>query len=413
MLDTLAGAVLDSLAQAEHHAGKGEVLIDSGIAGALGDLAEIGEWRELEEGQVFGVARGLLENVEPAPWPDLPPKAISAAQARPWLLPAVYERLLSGQGEFLAELRPAVSFSCVSPGSITGDHPPVAGCHVRQVQRVVTDYEAVLIQLTIGDKGSYLQAAFGAPVAHEDDAARALSAAMELQTPRLAFIDQVQIGISKGRMRSGAYGSVTRRTYGMMGDDVNLAARLMQAARPGQILVNQSVCRGIESHYLWEELPALRVKGKAELVEVYGLLGRKEKSASQMLEAKYALPMVGRQAELVDIKQRMEISLQIQASWSVSRARQGGQNSPGLSGDSDRQTKKRDRLSGRVPILWDQHQLPGVAEHLARFSDSIQPIPGGTGQSFGRATGCNRSGPGRPPAASRGGAEPALSRITN
>jgi predicted ATPase len=110
-------------------------------------------------------------------------------------------------------------------------------------------------------------------------------------------------------MRSGAYGSVNRRTYGMMGDDVNLAARLMQAAQPGQILVNQSVLQGIESQYQWEGLPALRVKGKAEPVEVYGLLGRKEKPAGRVLEAKYALPMVGRGAELADIRQRMEGSL--------------------------------------------------------------------------------------------------------
>ena len=44
-------------------------------------------------------------------------------------------------------------------------------------------YEGTLIQLTIGDKGSYLYAAFGAPLAHEDDTARAAAAALELRAP--------------------------------------------------------------------------------------------------------------------------------------------------------------------------------------------------------------------------------------
>ncbi len=162
-------------------------------------------------------------------------------------MPPVYERLRSGQGEFLAELRPAVSFFLRFTG-IDFENDLNAGdklnAFVTQVQQTIDRYEGALIQLTIGDKGSYLQAAFGAPVAHEDDAIRAFSAALELRVPELDFIQQIQIGISKGRMRTGAYGSVNRRTYGMMSDDVNLAARLMQAAKPGQILSSKYTLLG-------------------------------------------------------------------------------------------------------------------------------------------------------------------------
>jgi predicted ATPase/class 3 adenylate cyclase len=312
-LDTLAGALVDRLADAEHNANRGEVLMDTTTCTALAASANIGEMRGGESGRAYAVLVGIGAAVEPCPWPELSVTAIDAARARPWLLPDVYERLYAGQGEFLAELRPVVSFFLRFSGL---DYEGDAGAgekldaYVRQVQTNLARYEASLVQLTIGDKGSYLQAAFGAPTAHEDDASRALSAALELKEPQAKFISAVQIGISKGRMRAGAYGSPTRRTYGMMGDDVNLAARLMQAARPGQILVNKNVCQGIENHYTWQELPVLSVKGKTEPVKVYGLTGLQDESPSRLGVSRYALPMVGRSAEIDLIAAKVESARQ-------------------------------------------------------------------------------------------------------
>ncbi len=67
---------------------------------------------------------------------------------------------------------------------------------------------------------------------------RAVSAAADLQAlaAGLDYMQTVQIGITQGRMRTGAYGSTTRRTYGVLGDAVNLSARLMQNAGPGEVL---------------------------------------------------------------------------------------------------------------------------------------------------------------------------------
>ena len=308
LIDTLAGIVLDRLVSAEHHANKGEVLVDEPTVERLKGQLKILAWREDKLGQRFAVVADLMSEVAPTPWPPLLPDAISIEQARPWLLPAVYARLQSGQGEFLAELRPAVSFFLRFSG-IDFESDEAAGAnldaYLRHVQQVVTGYEAALVQLTIGDKGSYLQIAFGAPIAHEDDAARALSAALELRIPPLEFIHDIQIGISQGRMRTGAYGGTSRRTYGTMGDDVNLAARLMQAALPGQILVSRSTCQGISDGFLWEELPDIRVKGKADPVQIYNLVSLKEQPTARLQEAKYALPMVGRQSELSLIEHRI------------------------------------------------------------------------------------------------------------
>src|SRR3972149_6405286 len=114
---------------------------------------------------------------------------------------------------------------------------------IRRVQVIFTRYGGALLQITMGDKGVYLYASCGAPVAHEDDAYRAVKAAVALrQLPEeLNFLQPLQIGISRGTMRAGAYGGKTRRTYSALGDDTNLAARLMTTAEPGEILISGKV----------------------------------------------------------------------------------------------------------------------------------------------------------------------------
>ena len=102
---------------------------------------------------------------------------------RPWLLPAVYERLRTGRGEFLAELRPAIPVFVRFTGidyDADDDAIEKLDDFVRRAQRVFADYGGNLLQLTLGDKGAYLYAVFGSPLAHEDDAARACAAALEI-----------------------------------------------------------------------------------------------------------------------------------------------------------------------------------------------------------------------------------------
>jgi adenylate cyclase len=86
----------------------------------------------------------------------------------------------------------------------------------------------LLRAITIGDKGSYAYVNFGALTAHEDDSRRAVKAALEIRNKTEL---QLQMGITQGLMRVGAYGGETRKVFGALGDDVNLAARLMTAAK--------------------------------------------------------------------------------------------------------------------------------------------------------------------------------------
>ncbi|HWQ11185.1 MAG TPA: AAA family ATPase, partial [Roseiflexaceae bacterium] len=319
LLDVLAGATLQRLAAADHAARSGEVLADEVTAAALHGQATVAEWRADEEsGQRFAVLAGLQGAAGAAAGEavTLPPSAFRFPPSafRPWLVPAVYSRVYAGQEQLLAELRP-VAVLFLSFGGIDYDEDPAAGekldAFICWAQRTIARFSGTLLQLTIGDKGSYFYCAFGAPAAHEDDAARAVMAAAQLRAPppELDFIGDIRIGLSLGRTYSGAYGGPTRCTYGVLGNEVNLAARLMQAAAPGEIIASEPAARVAGDAFAWEPLPPLAVKGRLRPIAAARLLGVRPRSPvlAQLLFA--GLPLVGRSAEIARIEAQMERAL--------------------------------------------------------------------------------------------------------
>jgi len=313
LLEVVAGTTVDRLEAAGHLADRGEVILAPEVAASLGDRLLVVAWRLVPEtGERFAVAAHLSASVPDCPWPPIPPEALTAEMVRPWLLPPVFQRLLTGQGEFLAELRPAVALF-LRFGGIDYDHDPAAAdkldIFVRGIQEVAGRYDGSLLSLSSGDKGSYLFVTFGAPIAHEDDAARAAFAALDLQgmATRLGFLSAVQIGIAQGRMRTGAYGSQASRTYGVLGDAVNLAARLMSASGPGQILVSEQTAAATGGLFVWQSQPALEVKGKRNPVPASRLAGLRRDRSIRLFEPRYALPLIGRQAELATIEHKLAL----------------------------------------------------------------------------------------------------------
>jgi class 3 adenylate cyclase/tetratricopeptide (TPR) repeat protein len=298
LIDVLAGSLMDRLAAAEHHAEKGEVVVDAPTLEALeGSLAlALVRGHGAERVGVVG-ALAVDAPIVPATaaYPRLP-----RAVVRQWLLPPVWERMRSGRGDFLSELRPAVPMF-VRFGGIDYDND--ADAHLlldhflRRAQQVIDGYGGNVLQLTIGDKGAYLHAVFGAPLAHEDDAARACAAALDvLDLEAGTAVTGLQIGVVYGRLRSGAYGHWHRRAFSCLGDAVNLAARLMSAAPPGQIYVGAPVAQSAGDSFVFEELADIQVKGKVAPVAVRRLTGRRQDGSHR--QRRQAHPLVGRQAEL-------------------------------------------------------------------------------------------------------------------
>jgi predicted ATPase/class 3 adenylate cyclase len=313
LLDTLAGATIARLAIGEHMATQGEVLLDESTVQISGATVSLGKWRTAETGERFALLTGLVHAQPPCPIAD-PTHEIMRETLKPWVPPVVYQREQSGLDEFLTELRPAVALFLRFSG-IDYDGDEESGqkldAFIRHVQRIVRSFDGNLLQLTVGDKGSYIYISYGVPITHEDDAQRAVQAAWELnQLPQtFDFLDEVQIGISKGTMRAGAYGGSTRHTYGALGDDTNLAARLMTTAAQGEILVSSQVHKLVRQNFVCEPRPPLPLKGKAEPLPVFAVTGHRRQRAVRLEEPVYNLPMVGRQDEKAIIQEKLDLTL--------------------------------------------------------------------------------------------------------
>src|SRR4029079_8219 len=151
---------------------------------------------------------------------------------------------------------------------------------------------------------------FGAPVAHEDDPERAVRAALEMLDAVREYgglmrtergIDfAVRIGINTGQVMVGNVGSDLRYEYTALGDAVNVAARMQTAAQPGTVLVTEMTRRLTGETFDLDDLGEIEVKGKAEPIHVYRVLGRKAAPARHRGLASVGLdsPMVGREAAL-------------------------------------------------------------------------------------------------------------------
>src|SRR6266699_1267846 len=135
--------------------------------------------------------------------------------------------------------------------------------------------------------GDAVMAVFGVPVAHEDDALRACRAAVEMRDALPELGVQARIGVNTGEVVTGTEERLAT------GDAVNVAARLEQAAASGEALLGADTARRTRDTVDAEPVAPLELKGKAEPVAAYRLLGVHE-SAERRLET----PLVGRAREL-------------------------------------------------------------------------------------------------------------------
>ncbi|MDX6493792.1 MAG: hypothetical protein QOH02_1727, partial [Gaiellaceae bacterium] len=140
--------------------------------------------------------------------------------------------------------------------------------------------------------GDAVMAVFGVPVVHEDDALRAVRAAAEL---RDAVEIDVRIGVNTGEVVTG--GADTLAT----GDAVNVAARLEQAAAPGEVFLGASTYALVRDSVDAEPLPPLEAKGKAEPLTAYRLGEIREEAPRRD-----GTPMVGRADELEQLRRAYE-----------------------------------------------------------------------------------------------------------
>jgi class 3 adenylate cyclase/tetratricopeptide (TPR) repeat protein len=174
-----------------------------------------------------------------------------------------------------------------------------------EVARTVLERHGGTVEKFIGDA---VMAVFGVPSVHEDDALRAARAGSELRG-RLADLKgelregfgvelMVRIGINTGEVVTSVGGTLAT------GDAVNVAARLEQAAQPGEILIGERTRQLAEEALELEPVPPLDAKGKSEPLVAYRLIGVREDAPA--FARRFDAPFVGRDSELGHLEHAYE-----------------------------------------------------------------------------------------------------------
>jgi class 3 adenylate cyclase/tetratricopeptide (TPR) repeat protein len=254
----IAGDPLRQVAQAEHQAQRGEIILSP------------------EAAELIAPQDVLPHPLLQPDWSTVQNAAQVEAALRVYVPGTVMTWLSGGLQDWLAVLRP-MSVLFIGVSGIDYTQPDaIATLHefLRAMQAIIYRYEGDINKLAVDDKGTIALALFGAPpYAHSDDPERALRCALDLQTQITLPGVQLAIGVTTGRVFAGPVGSITRREYTVMGDTVNLAARLMVAAGPGHIRCDYEAYRNARNKLAFEFLPPIPLKGKAGLIRVYRPIG--------------------------------------------------------------------------------------------------------------------------------------------
>jgi class 3 adenylate cyclase len=150
--------------------------------------------------------------------------------------------------------------------------------------RAIAERHGGSVEKFIGDA---VMAVFGVPAVHEDDALRAVRAAVEMRNALPEIGVEARIGVATGEVVVG-----TEQVLAT-GDVVNLAARLEQAAAPDEILISAATYRLVREVVEGEVVDGFSVRGKAEPVDAYRLRAVVGEPARR-----HATPMVGRVRQL-------------------------------------------------------------------------------------------------------------------
>lgn len=284
----VAGPPMRQVAEGERRASRGAIVLSPEAEAALGRAAPAAapahpppaaelDWSRADETTVAALSLHI-------------PRAITAR--------------LGTEERWLAELRRmSVLFIGVSDPEGRAE-PTLAFFHgcMRALQEVTYRYEGSLNKFQVDDKGVIGLILFGAfPLAHTDDPLRAVRCAMAiLQAGELLGL-RVAVGVTTGQVFAGPVGSPTRREYTVMGDGVNLAARLMAHVQRGEgagVLCDFATYQATRADIHWATLDPIAVKGRAAPARVYAPMGAATPGEARTMRHEAGLPLVGRDDEL-------------------------------------------------------------------------------------------------------------------
>ncbi|MEA3341000.1 MAG: adenylate/guanylate cyclase domain-containing protein, partial [Chloroflexota bacterium] len=330
---TAMGQALARMAHAEDQAEGGEIFIDEATYQVVKARVDVGETRDgcylithVEGSESPGGQSSTLETAPQLRGDDLPAlvahikETVACLDALvPFLPPGLLDILRFDPARMAArekgEFRPVTIIfanfygieeiiSRLGPEKVA-ETTAILNTHFSTMHEIIHRYGGVVDKVDSYVVGHRIMALFGAPRAHVDDPERAVRAAWEMQAAMSAFDEletsagtfalKQRIGINSGRVFAGNVGSDARHEYSVMGDEVNLTARLMSAAQEGQVLISQSTAAQVGKRFQLDEKEPVRVKGKSLAIPNYAVQGIVERY--QVERAARRSPLVGRDEE--------------------------------------------------------------------------------------------------------------------
>ena len=261
----VAGPAATATVTAESIANAGEVVVTAATAAAL-DASQLGPAR----------GPGFLLRSAPAVEIDLPPPmaAVGDVDLGRCIPVAIASHLGAGGGE--AEHRP-LTVAFVHFGNteeFLDQHGTEALADALErcldtVEGIALEHKISLFDTDIAGNGGKIMLVSGAPTSSGNDEERMLRAMRAVLDAGGSL--PLRIGLEQGRIFVANFGPSYRRTYSIKADAVNLAARLMAKARPGELLATERVLARSRTSFETHPLPPFQAKGKAEPVKAHAV----------------------------------------------------------------------------------------------------------------------------------------------
>lgn len=297
----IAGPAITQATDAEKQAQAGQVVVTRALLQRMGRHAD-SDFTLWED----SVATPSVEAIFGIPKNDDAACNRVAMLLTPFVPRALTERLqISGLSE-LAEHRPVtslfVSFT-LRPDAYAGEseESQLLQRYYRWTTNIVARFgvsNGRINRLLTGDKGNQLHIIFGAPVA-PDAPDQAMRCALALQREQPSFIAMQRIGVAAGKVFAGPLGSELRHEYTIVGDVVNISARLAELCEPGQVLTDASTAERVSDAIDVEPLAPLALRGKRVVITPHRVL--RDRTTTTQLQAyfgRWKRPFIGRHSQV-------------------------------------------------------------------------------------------------------------------
>lgn len=292
------GDAVEGCARAEHHANRGDIILDSNFRARL-EQTEFGGQKFAQLADTYYRYDGTTHHSQ---------RARQKAQKAPSLLNRKKQKSVGR--EITSRFVPEVLLDT----DLRGEFRDIASVFVsiadvrdfediRQFTNLALDkkasYGGYFNSLDFGDKGCTILAFFGAPISHEDNLIRAAHFAFELIE---ALGERAKAGLNFGTAYAGIVGSSTRMAYTALGDVVNLSARLMVASNSGKVWMPENLTQQIRDSYEVMSVGAMEFKGIDAPVGVVEISGTRKMTFEGFDE----VPFYGREEEMARVAKRFE-----------------------------------------------------------------------------------------------------------